>query len=221
MPAGLLLPNALIGAVIAALVTALAACKADAPPAEEVVAAAAIEAPAAEPALSSQEAVAEVRASMDRFLAARSFHASMHIEGARPMTSEMEFAAPDRYRIRLPVGTQIIIGEIMYMDMQGQRTRVPIPAGTISQWRDPLKIEQNLDGLSAEFLGSEPLHGVPARKFQVRHSYPQPSEFTYWIGADGLPLQLRHSGQSEDSPYVMTLRYSRYNDPAIRVAMPE
>ncbi|HSX64158.1 MAG TPA: hypothetical protein VLF15_05480, partial [Pseudoxanthomonas sp.] len=111
MPARLLLQNALI----AALAVALAACEADAPPAEEVVTAAAIDGPAAEPALSSQEAVAEVRASMDRFLAARSFHASMRIEGARPMTSEMEFAAPDRYRIRLPVGTQVIIGDTMYM----------------------------------------------------------------------------------------------------------
>ncbi|WP_454832345.1 hypothetical protein [Pseudoxanthomonas wuyuanensis] len=208
--------------LLALIATALAACKADAPPAEEVaIPAGNATAAGVEPALSSHDAVAEVTASMDRFLAARSFHASMRIEGERPMTSEMEFAAPDRYRISLPVGTQIIIGDTMYMDMHGQRTRVPIPEGTISQWRDPLKIEQNLDGLSAEFLGNEPLHGTPARKYQVRHSYPEPGEFTYWIGADGLPLQLRHSGQGEGGPYVMTLRYSRYNDPGIRVVAPE
>lgn len=205
--------------LLALTATVLVACKADAPPAEEVAGNAA--AAAVDPALTSRDAVAEVTASMDRFLAARSFHASMRIEGEHPMASEMEFAAPDRYRINLPVGTQIIIGNTMYMDMHGQRTRVPIPEGTISQWRDPLKIEQNLDGLSAEFLGSEPLQGTPARKYQVRHSYPEPGEFTYWVGADGLPLQLRHSGQSEGGPYVMTLRYSRYNDPGIQVVAPE
>jgi len=212
-------PGLLLTALIAML---LSACKADAPPAEEVaVPAGNAGAAAIDPALSSQDALAEVTASMDRFLAARSFHASMRIEGERPMASEMEFAAPDRYRIDLPVGTQIIIGDTMYMDMHGQRTRVPIPEGTISQWRDPLKIAQNLDGLSAEFLGSEPLQGIPARKYQVRHSFPEPGEFTYWVGADGLPLQLRHSGQGEGGPYVMTLRYSRYNDPGIRVMVPE
>jgi len=52
----------------------------------------------------------DVKASMDKFLAARSFHATMDLQGRQSMTNEMDFVAPDRYRMSLPVGTQVIIG---------------------------------------------------------------------------------------------------------------
>ena len=55
---------------------------------------------------------------MDKFLAARSFHASMHMEGAQTMTNEMDFVAPDRYRMQMTAGTQVIIGDTMYMETQ-------------------------------------------------------------------------------------------------------
>lgn len=51
----------------------------------------------------------------------------------------------------------------------------------------------------------------------MRHAEPEASEFTYWIGSDDLPLQLRHSGESQGKPYTMTIRYSRFNDPTIRI----
>ena len=170
--------------------------------------------------VTSEAALAEVKASMNTFLAAKSFHAVMTVEGSAPMQNEMDFVAPDRYRMTMPVGTQIIIGDTMYMDMHGQRTRVPIPAGTISNWRDPLKIEQNRTGLEVEFLGEEDLGEQRARKYRVRHSKPEPGEFLYWVGRDGLPLQLRTSGEANAGPYTMTLQYSRFDDPEIVIEAP-
>ena len=157
---------------------------------------------------------------MDKFLAARSFHATMHMEGARTMTNEMDFVAPDRYRMHMPVGTQVIIGDTMYMEAKGKRMQVPLPAGTISQWRDPLKIQENKEGLSVEAQGTESIDGKTARKYLVRNTVPENTEFTYWMDDNGLPLQLQHKGESQGKPYSMTLRYSRFDDPAIRIDTP-
>ena len=157
---------------------------------------------------------------MDKFLAASSFHASMHMEGAQTMTNEMDFVAPDRYRMQMTAGTQVIIGDTMYMETKGKRMQVPLPAGTISQWRDPLKIQENKEGLSVEAQGSETIDGQAARKYLVRNTVPENTEFTYWIGDNGLPVQLLHKGESQGKPYSMTLRYSRFDDPTIKIDAP-
>lgn len=212
--------------VLACVVLALAACKPSTPadPGAPAVAAPVAPASAATDAaaltpLSGPED--EVKASMDKFLKARTFHAVMTMEGARGMTNEMDFVAPDRYRMKMPVGTQVIIGDTMYMQADGRSMKVPLPAGTLSQWRDPLKIEQNKAGLSVESLGSDSVDGQPAKKYLVKNTQPEPGEFTFWIGNDGLPLQLLHQGQAQGKPYSMILRYSRFDDPTITIDAPQ
>jgi hypothetical protein len=204
------------------LLLAVAACKPSTPTDPEAAAApanAVAETTAALNPLSSPED--EVKASMDKFLKAKSFHAVMTMEGARGMTNEMDFVAPDRYRMQMPVGTQVIIGDTMYMQADGRSMKVPLPKGTLSQWRDPLKIEENKAGLSVEALGSDSVQGQAAKKYLVRNTQPEPSEFTFWIGDDGLPLQLLHQGQAQGKPYSMTLRYSRFDDPTITIDAPQ
>jgi hypothetical protein len=215
---------------LACLVLVLAACKQSAPAEPDVdanpIASSdmAAEKAAAPNLLSSPED--EVKASMDKFLKAKSFHAVMTMEGARGMTNEMDFVAPDRYRMKMPVGTQVIIGDTMYMQADGRSMKVPLPKGALGQWRDPLKIEENKAGLSVEALGSDNVEGQAAKKYLVRNSQPEagqpgPSEFTFWIGGDGLPLQLLHQGQAQGKPYSMTLRYSRFDDPTITIDAPQ
>lgn len=167
-------------------------------------------------------AVREVKDSMDKFMAARSFHATMTMTGGpQPIATEMDFVAPDRYRIRTAAGTQIVIGDTLFMDAGGRRSQVPLPPGTLTQWRDPLKIRQHQEDLSAEREGRDLIGGAPATRYRIRHTQPEPLEFTYWIGRDGRPLQLRHSGVSRDgNPYVITQVYSRYDDPAIAIETP-
>jgi len=109
----------------------------------------------------------------------------------------------------------------MYMQTAGKSMKVPLPEGTLGQWRDPLKILESKAGLSVEAQGRESVDGQSARKYVVRHAEPEASEFTYWIGSDDLPLQLRHSGESQGKPYTMTIRYSRFNDPTIRIDAPQ
>jgi hypothetical protein len=210
------------------LLLAVAACK-PSTPADPAVAATAPANAVADTAASLNPLSSpadEVKASMDKFLKAKSFHAVMTMEGARGMTNEMDFVAPDRYRMKMPVGTQVIIGDTMYMQADGRSMKVPLPKGTLSQWRDPLKIEENKAGLSVEALGSDSVEGQAAKKYLVRNTQPEPNqpgpnEFTFWIGSDGLPLQLLHQGQAEGKPYSMTLRYSRFDDPTITIDAPQ
>lgn len=209
--------------LVSCVTLALAACKPAAP--ADPAASPASPAAAMEKAASAldplSDPAAEAKASMDKFLAARSFHASMAMEGAQDMATEMDFVAPDRYRMQMPTGTQVIIGDTMYMQARGQTMEVPLPPGTLTQWRDPLKIQEHKDGMSVEALGGDSVDGQAARKYLVRHTQPKPSEFTYWIGDDGLPLQLVHQGESQGKAYTMTLRYSRYNDPTIVIDAPQ
>ena len=99
-------------------------------------------------------------------------------------------------------------------------------AGALTQWRDPLKIEENKAGMSVEALGSDSVDGQAAKKYLVRHAggtpgQPQPSEFTFWIGNDDLPLQLVSQGEAQGKPYSMKLSYSRFDDPSIVIDVPK
>lgn len=157
---------------------------------------------------------------MEKFLAARSFHASMDMQGALPMTVEMDFVAPDRYRMVMPQTTQVIVGDTMYMQVEGKTMKVPLPDGTLAKWRDPLQLQQAKSTMQVTALGAERIDGGTARKFLVRHGPPDHAEMTYWINGDGLPVQLVHSGATASGPYSMTIRYSRFDDAAISIDAP-
>jgi hypothetical protein len=209
---------------LACLVIALAACKpstpADTATPAQAKSAGTLEKPAtALNPLSTPED--EMKASMDKFLKARSFHAVMDMQGAQNMAMEMDFVAPDRYRMKMPMGTQVIIGDTMHMQVEGRSMKMPLPKGTLTQWRDPLRIEENKAGMSVESLGNDTVDGQPAKKYLVKHTEPKPSEFTFWIDGDGLPLQLVSQGEAQGKPYSMTLRYSRFDDPTIVIDAPK
>jgi len=161
---------------------------------------------------------------MDQFLGVKSFHATMTMSGtAIPdgMTTEMDFVAPDRYRMQMPMGTQVIIGDTMHMSVQGRSMKVPMPEGTLSQWRDPVKLAENQATMNVESLGRESVDGVAARKYVVHNTQPQPSDVTMWIGGDGLPLQIQHTSSAEGKTANVKIRYTRYNDPSIRIDPPK
>ena len=205
----------------------LAGCKpqpappadATSPPADTPTAAPA----AADTPSPSASAKDEIKAAMDSFLGVRSFHATMRMTGtAMPggMTTEMDFVAPDRYRMQMPMGTQVIVGDTMYMSVQGRTAKVPMAKDTLSQWRDPAKLAENQATLTVESQGREAIDGVAARKYVVHNTQPQPTDVTMWIGDDGLPLQLQHTGSAQGKTVDMTIRYTRYNDPSIKIDPP-
>ncbi|MCA1714730.1 MAG: hypothetical protein LC715_06365 [Gammaproteobacteria bacterium] len=163
----------------------------------------------------------EVKAAMDKFLAAKSYHATMAHSGAQAMTIETDFVAPDRYRMRMPMGTQYIIGDTMVMSIDGRSIKVPMGKGTLTQWRDPGNLAKSQATLTVTGLGSELLDGKPAKKYRMVNAQPQPSESTMWIGGNGYPLQIQVDGKAAGQTGTTTLRYSRFNDPTIRIELPK
>lgn len=164
-----------------------------------------------------------IKASMDRFLALRSYHATMDFEGGPGGTMghhEIDFVAPDRFRMQMPMGTQVIIGDTMYMQMQGRSMKMPMPKGTLTQWRDPAQLEQSEAGMTVQDQGRDTIEGASARRYQVHHAQPKPTDVTMWINGDGLPVQIQVATPFKGKTMTSTTRYSRFNDPTIRVDAP-
>ena len=173
------------------------------------------------PLTSAREAVI---ASMHKMMEARSYHMSMQTSSGtkRIMGSEVDFVAPDRFRMVMDgVGTQTIVGDTMYMSMQGRNMKVPMPKDTTNQWRDPGNFKEAEAGMTAEAMGNESVDGISTKKYTVRQSVPTTSEYTLWIGSDGMPLQMRLNTNINGAAATMTMRYSRINDPTLAIEVPK
>ena len=163
----------------------------------------------------------EMSKAMDAFLTVTSFHADMTTSTSKgDMTMDMDFAAPDRFRMKTPMGTQYVIGDTMYMTMNGRTMKMALPKGQITNYRDPAQLEANKATMTVEALGSETIDGQRARKFLIRNTQPRPSESTIWISGEGYPLKMEIDGSEGSQSVRMTVRYSRFNDPSIRIDPP-
>ncbi|WP_156899826.1 hypothetical protein [Luteimonas mephitis] len=166
----------------------------------------------------------EVRAAMRKLLAATSYQVTMEMQaGARgKMVNQLEFAAPDRFRMTMQdLGSQVIIGNTMHMSVAGRTMSVPLPAGTLDKWRDPAMLEQNTTGMTVQALGSDSVGSKPARKYLIKHTKPQPAEVFLWVGSDGFPIQMQVPASAKGQGTDTWMRYSRFNDPSIVIAAPK
>ncbi len=165
-----------------------------------------------------------VISSMHKLMDASSYHVNMQMSGGPKgmMNNEIDFVAPDRFRMQMAgVGTQTIVGDTMYMSMQGRSMKVPMPKGTTNKWRDPGNFKEAEAGMTAEAMGSESLNGISARKYKVRQSVPTTTEYALWIGSDGMPLQIVMNTDIDGAAATMTMRYSRINDPSLAIEVPK
>ncbi|MDQ3159715.1 MAG: hypothetical protein M3Q51_01685, partial [Pseudomonadota bacterium] len=99
--------------------------------------------------------------------------------------------------------------------------KVPMPKDMTRQWRDPGGFKEAEAGMSAEAMGSDSVDGISAQKYRVHYSVPTPTDSTLWIAADGMPLQMRMNMDSNGTPMTMTMRYSRINDPTLKIDPPQ
>ncbi|GAA5000708.1 hypothetical protein FNZ56_10485 [Pseudoluteimonas lycopersici] len=211
-----------------ALLTILAACKPAATPdtAANASSPAAASAPAAaNPVAAVAQAVlpdakGEVVAAMRKFTGVHSYHAAMHLEGGPrgPIDNAVDFVAPDRYRMEMAGrGSQVIVGDTMYMDINGRTMQVPMPAGTLTQWRDPAKLADAQANMTVDDQGSDSVDGQSAKKYVVHVAQPKETTTTIWIGDAGLPLQILANNPMGQA----TIKYSRFDDPTISIEPPK
>jgi len=164
----------------------------------------------------------EISVMMDRFVTVKSYHVDMKTSSPKgDMAMDMDFVAPDRYRMKMPMGTQYVIGDTMYMAMNGRTMKMAIPKGQISNYRDPAQIAANKATMTVESLGNDTIEGQAAKKFLVRNTEPRQVESTIWVGAEGYPLRIEVNGNDGTQVGRTTISYSRFNDPSIRIDPPQ
>lgn len=173
-----------------------------------------------------------------KFLALKSFRATITgIEPARPAT-RLEFQAPDRYRITIANGpTTTVVGDVATMTVGGRTMTLPVPVKTMTaQYRDEAFLKKLQEGLEVEDLGSDTLDGEKVHKLRYVQDVEPPmvpgaptaaagsagkATTVAWISAgSGLVLKLEVSSVYGGQPTKTEIRYSGFDDPTIVIAPP-
>jgi hypothetical protein len=135
-----------------------------------------------------------------RFLSAKSFRARMESIGGGPVTSEVDFVAPDRFHLRTatPAGEEvdvIIIGKTTYMKADDKWQKVPMDIGSmIPNFRDAFNREGMKGMKDVKFEGEDIAEGKAAYRYSYIGQAPQGGvEFSskLWIAKDtGYPVKI-------------------------------
>jgi outer membrane lipoprotein-sorting protein len=164
----------------------------------------------------------DMKALSVKFLALRSYHVVIENSDKRVPKMEMDFVAPDRYRMQMPMGTQIVIGDTMYMTIDGRAMKIPMPKGTTTQWRESDRAFREVDRMQIEELGTELVEGKPTKKYRMVQTAHSPATTSLiWVGANGYPVKMETTGTAGKRTSTVTVRYSRFNDPSIRIDIPK
>ena len=163
----------------------------------------------------------DMKAMSLKILALRSYHVTMENSDKRMPKMDMDFVAPNRYRMRMPMGTQIVIGDTMYMTMNGRTMKMPMPKGTVTQWRESDRAFREIDQMQVEALGMEAVNGKPAKKYRMTKGGKTPTTSLIWVGLNGFPAKMQTTGSANKRADTMTIHYSRFNDPAIKIEAPK
>lgn len=164
----------------------------------------------------------EMQAISLKFLALRTYHVTMENSDKRVPKMEMDFQAPNRYRMQMPMGTQYVIGDTMYMTIDGRTMRIPMPKGTMTQWRQTDEAFRQIDKTQIEALGTETVNGKLARKYRMsQNAGGVPTTTLMWIGPDSYPIKMETSGGSGKRASTVTIHYSRFNDASIKIDPPK
>lgn len=161
-----------------------------------------------------------------RFLAAKSFRASVTDVKKGQQLSTLEFVAPDRYRIQNGQGQmeQILIGEDAYTLIDGRRIKLPMPIQVgriVSQYRNPSALDQLAQGIEVTGLGSETVDGIATQVYSYTVTEPSKADVKVWVDSGtGLPLQLESSGSFMRVKSITRIRYYDYDDTMIKVLPP-
>jgi outer membrane lipoprotein-sorting protein len=163
----------------------------------------------------------EMKALSVKFLALRSYHVTMESSDKRVPKMETDFVAPNRYRMQMPMGTQYVIGDTMYMSIDGRTMKIPMPKGTMTQWRESDRVFRDVDKMQIEALGTETVGGKSAKKYRMTQARPPATNSLIWVGPDGYPIKIETTGTAGKRTSTMTIHYSRFNDPSIKIEPPK
>jgi len=166
----------------------------------------------------------ELHAAFAKFLQAKSFRASVTDVKNGGVVSTMEFVAPDRYRIKPAKGPQsLVVGDTMYLDMNGKLTPMPVPGigEKVAQYRNKDFLAEVESGMTVQALGDETVDGEAAKVYAYTVTKPLKSDAKTWISQkSGLPIQIESTGSFMGHTATTRVRYSGFDDPSIRIDAP-
>ena len=163
-----------------------------------------------------------VHAAFAKFLAATSFRATVVDARSGDKISELAFVAPDRYHVQSTRGPEMtLIGDDAWMNMNGHPSKVPLPVGKmVAQYRNANTLAQ-LDKLDVTEIGADAVGGEPAHAYHYTLTDPVRADVKLWVDdRSGLPLQIESQGSFMGHASTTRIRYSDFNDAAIRIAAP-
>lgn len=196
------------------------------------------------PAPAAAGAREDMSAAFEKFLALKTFRATIRMVKPTPSASAVEFQAPDRYRIAGEGRPAIvIIGDSAYMNVGGQDMKLPLPISSMTaQYRDPDFLRKLQAGLDIEDLGPATLDGEATRKLRYEQDVvvpavpgvapapapapaagkPDRSTTIAWISVEsGHLIKLEVSATYGGTAYLTEIRYSGFDDPAISIQPPK
>lgn len=172
------------------------------------------------PSLTLADAKAELGAAFDKLLDAPSFRASMSDAASGEKYVDMEFQAPDRYRIVNAQGgpTMIVSGGQAQMDVGGRMMTVPVPVNAIvNAYRNEDALRKQRASMVVEALPDAVLDGEPAKVYRFTTQHPKPATSTAWVGAGDTLLQMEVDGGAAGRGKVVRVRYSDIGSADIRI----
>lgn len=165
----------------------------------------------------SSDAKADIEKLADRFMTIKSFRANMTGEGQTPMRTEMEFVAPDRYRIKTGnVMDVIIIGRTTYMKIGGKWQKMDMPPeNAIGEMRTAFNKEAMKWVSDVKYSGDDTVDGKPAYVYTYHGKGPDnvgENDSKIWIAkSNGLPIRVEATYKSGNLR-SMTIDYD-YDSP--------
>ena len=138
----------------------------------------------------------------DAFLEQRSFRAKMVGSGTTPLNLELDYVAPDRFRIKNSQGPEtVIIGKDLYIEMNGRWQKMPGGLGaSIPDIRKAWDEEGRKWISDAKYVGEEPVNGMPASVYTYHNKGAEgvgENDSKIWISkAEGLPVRIEANYKS-------------------------
>jgi len=110
------------------------------------------------------DASSDVLAAGKNFAALTSWHAD---ETFNNSSISVDFAAPDRFRLQTPGGTQYVIGSDIYVTIGGHTMKLPVPqvGSMIAQLRSPGQAATFTKTHAVKDLGASSVGGVPTHAY--------------------------------------------------------
>lgn len=160
----------------------------------------------------SGDPTADINRMADTFLAQKSFRAKMSGSGTTPVNVELEFVAPDRFRIKNAQGPEmIVVGKDVYIETKDRWQKVPGDLGaSIPDMRKNWDREGRRWISDAKYVGEDTVNGKPANVYTYYNKGMEgagANDSKIWISkADGLPLKIEANYKS-GTLRSMTIEY--------------